>query len=155
MSELQLLEITRRDECIKELRKHGLSIRQISRLTGISKGVIEKIGRQNRPLVIETFQATLSPMLVMLMCMIIGYIAKKSSIQTRVLFCRPVQLFSTAYLLTPVIRLICLIDNPPSFSVFMHLFRLAISSFQISDALPYPHTCFMISLASLSFILLF
>ena len=45
MSELQLLEITRRDECIKELRKHGLSIRQISRLTGISKGVIEKIGR--------------------------------------------------------------------------------------------------------------
>ena len=27
-----------------------------------------------------TFQATLSPMLVMLMCMIIGYIAKKSSI---------------------------------------------------------------------------
>ena len=45
MSELQLLEITRRDECIKELRKHGLSIRQISRLTDISKGVIEKIGR--------------------------------------------------------------------------------------------------------------
>ena len=41
MSELQLLEITRRDECIKELRKHGLSIRQISRLTGISKGIIE------------------------------------------------------------------------------------------------------------------
>ena len=29
---------------------------------------------------LETFQATLSPMLVMLMCMIIGYIAKKSSI---------------------------------------------------------------------------
>ena len=30
---------------LKELRKHGLSIMQISRLTGISKGVIEKIGR--------------------------------------------------------------------------------------------------------------
>ncbi|MDY3927837.1 MAG: transposase [Clostridia bacterium] len=45
MSELQLLEIAQRDEYIKELRKHGLSIRQISRLTGISKGVIEKIGR--------------------------------------------------------------------------------------------------------------
>ena len=29
---------------------------------------------------LETFQATLSPMLVMLMCMIIGYIAKKTSI---------------------------------------------------------------------------
>ena len=45
MSEFQLLEIARRDEYIKKLRKHGLSIRQISRLTGISKGVIEKIGR--------------------------------------------------------------------------------------------------------------
>ena len=40
MSELQLLERARRDEYIKKLRKHGLSIRQISRLTGISKGVI-------------------------------------------------------------------------------------------------------------------
>ena len=29
---------------------------------------------------LETFQATLSPMLVMLMCMIIGYIAKKTNI---------------------------------------------------------------------------
>ena len=45
MSELQLLERARRDEYIKKLRKHGLSIRQISRLTGISKGNIEKIGR--------------------------------------------------------------------------------------------------------------
>lgn len=45
MSELQLLEIARRDEYIKKLRKHGSSIRQISRLTGISKSVIEKIGR--------------------------------------------------------------------------------------------------------------
>ena len=45
MSELQLLERARRDEYIKKLRKHGLSIRQISRLTGISKSVIEKIGR--------------------------------------------------------------------------------------------------------------
>ena len=42
MSELQILEKSRRDEYIKTLRKHGLSIRQISRLTGISKGIIEK-----------------------------------------------------------------------------------------------------------------
>ena len=75
--------------------------------------------------------------------------------QTKGRFYCPVCFFSTAYLLTPVIRLICLIDNPPSFSAFMHLFRSAISSFRISDALLYPHTCFMISLASLSFILLF
>ena len=43
MSELQLLAIAQRDEYIKKLRKHGSSIRQISRLTGISKG--RKIGR--------------------------------------------------------------------------------------------------------------
>ena len=53
MSELQLLERAQRDEYIKKFRKHGLSIRQISRLTGISKRVIEKIGRQNCPLVFE------------------------------------------------------------------------------------------------------
>ena len=45
MSELQLLERAYRDEYIKKFRKRGLSIRQISRLTGISKGVIEKIER--------------------------------------------------------------------------------------------------------------
>ena len=45
MSEFQILERAHRDEYIKKFRKHGLSIRQISRLTGISKGVIEKIGR--------------------------------------------------------------------------------------------------------------
>ncbi len=45
MSELQFLKKAHRDEYIKKFRKHGLSIRQISRLRGISKGVIEKIGR--------------------------------------------------------------------------------------------------------------
>ncbi len=42
-TEFQMLAREERDKCIKKLRKNGLSIRQISRLTGISKGVIEKI----------------------------------------------------------------------------------------------------------------
>ena len=38
----QSLDIARRDIYLKELRTHGLSIRQISRLTGISVGIIRK-----------------------------------------------------------------------------------------------------------------
>ena len=42
-TEFQLIEKKQRDKYIKKLRQKGLSIRQISRLTGVSKGVIEKI----------------------------------------------------------------------------------------------------------------
>ncbi len=42
-TEFQELSQEQRDKFIKKLRQKGLSIRQISRLTGISKGVVEKI----------------------------------------------------------------------------------------------------------------
>ena len=42
-TEFQQLEQKKRDEYIKKLKDKGLSIRQISRLTGISKGIVEKI----------------------------------------------------------------------------------------------------------------
>lgn len=41
--EFQLLEQNKRDKYIKKLKQRGLSIRQISRLTGVSKGIVEKI----------------------------------------------------------------------------------------------------------------
>ncbi|NLL46620.1 MAG: transposase [Clostridiales bacterium] len=41
-SEFQLLEIQMRNSCIRKMRKEGLSIRQISRLTGVSKGIVER-----------------------------------------------------------------------------------------------------------------
>ena len=41
-SEVQTYEIERRNKIIKILNKQGLSIRQLSRLTGISKGIIER-----------------------------------------------------------------------------------------------------------------
>jgi lambda repressor-like predicted transcriptional regulator len=37
------MDMTKRNLYIKELREKGLSIRQISRVTGVSKGSIEKI----------------------------------------------------------------------------------------------------------------
>ena len=37
----QALETSKRNLCIKKLHKNGLSIRQISRLTGISKKIVE------------------------------------------------------------------------------------------------------------------
>lgn len=37
------MDITKRNQYIKKLKENGLSIRQISRVTGISKGSIEKI----------------------------------------------------------------------------------------------------------------
>ena len=43
--EFQALEFKKRDKCILKLRQKGLSIRQISRLTGISKGIVEKINK--------------------------------------------------------------------------------------------------------------
>ncbi len=42
-SEIQNLEKEKRDKIIKKLKKRGLSIRQIERLTGISFGVIRRI----------------------------------------------------------------------------------------------------------------
>ena len=42
-TEFQTLEPERRNYYIKKLRLKGMSIRQISRLTGISKGIVEKI----------------------------------------------------------------------------------------------------------------
>jgi len=41
-SDFQLLDIKKRNLCIYKLHEKGLSIRQISRLTGISKKIIEK-----------------------------------------------------------------------------------------------------------------
>ena len=44
VQDLQTLEINRRNNYIKELKeKHRLSIRQIERLTGISRGVIQRL----------------------------------------------------------------------------------------------------------------
>ncbi len=42
-TEFQLIEQKQRDKYIKKLKQNGLSIRQISRLTGVSKGIVEKI----------------------------------------------------------------------------------------------------------------
>jgi len=42
-TEFQLIGQKQRDKYIKKLKQKGLSIRQISRLTGVSKGVVEKI----------------------------------------------------------------------------------------------------------------
>ena len=42
-TEFQVLEQSQRDKYIKKLKKSGLSIRQISRLTGVSKGIVERI----------------------------------------------------------------------------------------------------------------
>ena len=41
-SEFQELDIALRDKCLKELREKGVSIRQLSRLTWISYGVVRK-----------------------------------------------------------------------------------------------------------------
>ena len=43
ISEFQNLEIDKRNKCIKKMKEKRLSIRQISRLTGISKGIVEKV----------------------------------------------------------------------------------------------------------------
>lgn len=41
-SEFKQLEAGVRNDCIRKLRKEGLSIRQISRLTGVGKGIVER-----------------------------------------------------------------------------------------------------------------
>lgn len=41
-SEFQELDIAVRDKCLKKLREKGVSIRQLSRLTGISYGVVRR-----------------------------------------------------------------------------------------------------------------
>ena len=42
-TEFLSLNPMQRDKCIKKLKDKGLSIRQISRLTGVSKGMVERI----------------------------------------------------------------------------------------------------------------
>ena len=44
VTDFQNLEVTKRDKYLKKLRENGVSIRQLSRLTGMSIGVIRKIG---------------------------------------------------------------------------------------------------------------
>ena len=41
LSEFQMLDAPKRNSCIQKLHKQGLSIRQISRLTGVSKKIVE------------------------------------------------------------------------------------------------------------------
>ena len=43
-TEFQSLDSTKRDKYLKKLRENGVSIRQLSRLTGISVGIIRKFG---------------------------------------------------------------------------------------------------------------
>ena len=43
--DFQKLKIEKRNKCIEKFFEQGLSIRQISRLTGISKGFVEKVSR--------------------------------------------------------------------------------------------------------------
>jgi len=42
-TEIQTIEIDKRNKYIKKLKEKGLSIRRISRLTGIGKGIVERI----------------------------------------------------------------------------------------------------------------
>ena len=42
VSEFQILDFKQRDKCIVKLKERGLSIRQISRLTGVSFGIVRK-----------------------------------------------------------------------------------------------------------------
>ncbi len=42
VAEFQTLDLPERDHYLNKLREAGLSIRQISRLTGVSKGIVEK-----------------------------------------------------------------------------------------------------------------
>ena len=42
-TDFQLLDVKQRNKCIKTFKEKGVSIRQISRLTGISKGIVERI----------------------------------------------------------------------------------------------------------------
>ncbi len=48
VTEFQKLEVKKRDEYIKELKGKGLSIRQISRLTGVSFAIVRKVKQHNR-----------------------------------------------------------------------------------------------------------
>ncbi|AOT70378.1 transposase [Geosporobacter ferrireducens] len=42
--DLQMVDVDKRNRCIKELKEgYGLSIRQIERLTGISRGIIQRV----------------------------------------------------------------------------------------------------------------
>lgn len=43
INDFQILDVVTRDKKIEKLKQKGLSIRQISRLTGISFGIVRKI----------------------------------------------------------------------------------------------------------------
>lgn len=43
VAEFQNLDLKTRDKCLKKFKEKGVSIRQISRLTGISYYVVQKI----------------------------------------------------------------------------------------------------------------
>lgn len=47
VSEFQQLDLKDRNDCILAFKKHSLSIRQISRLTGVSKGIVERMSSDN------------------------------------------------------------------------------------------------------------
>lgn len=42
LTEIQGIEVSKRNKLLKKFKEKGISIRQISRLTGISKGIIER-----------------------------------------------------------------------------------------------------------------
>ncbi|MEA1962140.1 MAG: hypothetical protein U9N81_12885 [Bacillota bacterium] len=44
-ADFQRLDQEKRNRLLIELKAHGLSIRQLARLTGVSKGIIEKAWR--------------------------------------------------------------------------------------------------------------
>jgi transposase len=43
MTEFQGLDEKKKARCMKKIHEKGVSVRQISRLTGISKGVVERL----------------------------------------------------------------------------------------------------------------
>lgn len=43
-TDIQKFDVNKRNSCLKDLKGiHGLSIRQIERLTGISRGIIQRV----------------------------------------------------------------------------------------------------------------
>ena len=48
-AEFQALDVKTRDKCLEKFKENGLSIRQISRLTGVSFGIVRKFHQQREP----------------------------------------------------------------------------------------------------------
>ena len=49
VAEFQALDVKTRDKCLEKFKENGLSIRQISRLTGVSFGIVRKFQQQREP----------------------------------------------------------------------------------------------------------